>query len=239
MVADSTASQPERRVLPEWLLGELRSVTPDIHPVFHVEDLALQACATRLAPLLAAAQTHDERAPLDYLLGALHALFRSRQLGFVERPVPLDDEYWNGPLTRVRYMQDGDVRTDGSWLAGFYFNAALARIAAAFDRLVALVELQSFGEKAKNQSLGQRLEKLAWGKWRKRRKLDDRASFILQNGETSRAYRVYDEVNFLKHEPKGLAMGREATMDDAIAALTEIMDLTEGRVRFSGAASAP
>jgi hypothetical protein len=34
-------------------------------------------------------------------------------------------------------------------------------------------------------------------------------------------------------------MGREATMADAVAAVAEVMDLVEGRVKFAGAPSAP
>jgi len=33
-------------------------------------------------------------------------------------------------------MSEGKLRVDGKWLAGFYFNSALARLAAAFDRTV-------------------------------------------------------------------------------------------------------
>ena len=79
---------------------------------------------------------------------------------FDDRPQGLDNDYWKeGPLTRVGYMQDGYVRTDGKWLAGFYFNAALARMAAAFDRVVTLVEVQSSGKRMKGK-LWKRLQKL-------------------------------------------------------------------------------
>jgi hypothetical protein len=187
----------------------------------------LRALADRLSPLLEAAHTDEERAPLDYLLGALHALFRARQLEFVDRSAPLDAAYWNGPLTRVRYMQAGDIRTDGKWLAGFYFNAALARMAAALDRIVTLVELRAHGKK-RSGKLWERLQILGWGTWHD-------PDFELTTGQRSRAYSTYAEINFLKHDPKGRATGRQVNFADAISAFGEIVDLTQRHVRLSGA----
>ena len=33
-------------------------------------------------------------------------------------------------------MSEGKLRVKGAWVAGFYFNSALARMAAVFDRVV-------------------------------------------------------------------------------------------------------
>lgn len=247
------SSPHSKKVVDESVVRAL-SASGGVHPVFHIDDPTLRAHAHRLAPLMDVARTDEERSPLDYLLGALHALFRARQLGFKDRPGRLDDEYWRGPSTRVLYMQAGDVRTDGAWLAGFYFNAALARIAAAFDRLVALVEKQSpitkqapvktnawLGTLARIKALVKiendlkfrtRLQRIGWGHSKK-------PEFILENGEPSRAYRVYIETNYLKHRREGLAPGRNATMDDAVRALAEVMELADQRVNFSGRAKQP
>jgi hypothetical protein len=215
-----TNTGPTSRVVPDSIIGEL-TASPESHPVFRVDDPQLRFLAQRLRPLLEAAEKDSERAPLDYLLGGLHALFRARQLGFVDRPEPLDNAYWRGPLRRVKYMESGDIRTDGKWLAGFYFNAALARIAAGFERIVALIE-----ERAQRRTGGKfwkRLERLDWGNW-------SDPDFVLKSGEASKAYRVYAEVNFLKHDPKGRAEGRNASIGDAITAFGETIDLIERRV---------
>lgn len=222
-------SQEEQKseVVADSIVKALRA-SPGVHPVFRIDDPELRTLADRLRPLLEAAQTEEERAPLDYLLGALHALFRARQLEFVDRSGPLDATYWNGPLTRVRYMQAGDIRTDGKWLAGFYFNAALARIAAALDRIVTLVEVRSRGKKNSGK-FWERLQGLGWGTWHK-------PDFKLASGQPSKAYSTYAEVNFLKHDPKGRATGRQVTFADAISAFREVLDLTQQYVQLGGAA---
>src|SRR6266852_3463244 len=106
----------------------------------------LKALAPRLEALMKRARGDDERDPLDYLLGALHGLLQAKRLGFKDRDHALDDprgrspqgaEYWAyGPLARVRLMAEGKLRVDGAWVAGFYFNSAVARMAAVFDRAV-------------------------------------------------------------------------------------------------------
>ncbi len=200
----------------------------DTHPVFRVQEPELQVLAKRLAPLLEIAKGHDQRSPLDYLLGALHALFRAKQLGFVDRPGEYTDDYWNGPVTRVRYMGDGDIRTDGKWLAGFYFNGALVRIAAALDRIVVLLEGQTVGwRKPRTPGLRARMEKLNLGK-----SGAERWEFVFGDGRMSQAFRVYSEVNALKHVPEGVAKGRKAKMDDAVAGVGELIGIVEDRVRL-------
>jgi hypothetical protein len=225
MSQEETKSQ----VVGDAIVGALRAA-PGVHPVFRVDDPELRGLADRLRLLLEAAQMDEVRDPLDYLLGALHALFRARQLEFVDRNAPLDAAYWNGPLTRVRYMQAGDIRTDGKWLAGFYFNAALARIAAALDRIVTLIEVRSHGTK-RSGKFWKRLQDLGWGTWHD-------PEFGLASGEPSKAYRTYAEVNFLKHDPKGRATGRQVSFADAISAFSEVLDLTQQHVRL-GAAPQP
>jgi hypothetical protein len=37
--------------------------------------------------------------------------------------------------------------------------------------------------------------------------------------------KVYDEVNTFKHNPTGRAAGRTVTMDDAVVACSEVLDL--------------
>jgi hypothetical protein len=217
-----TQRVPESRVLDESVLDLLRA-NGEFHPVFRVDEPNLRSLACRLRPLMEAAQRDEVRDPLDYLLGALHALFRAHQLGFIDRQGPFDATYWTGPMTRVRYMETGEIRTDGKWLAGFYFNAALARIAAALDRTASLVERRTAGGK-RPRKLWERLERLGWGKW-----CDP--YFILPGGQPSRAFAVYAEVNFLKHDPSGRATGRTVSFADATAGLGEILDLTQKHVR--------
>ena len=48
------------------------------------------------------------------------------------------------------------------------------------------------------------------------------------------AYRVYAEVNLLKHDPKGLATGRKTTVVDGLKGMSEVTDLIERRLNLSG-----
>lgn len=168
----------------------------------------LQALAQKLEPLMKSSRGAAERDPLDYLLGALHALFQAKQLGYQHRPQSLDDKYWNeGPLPRVGYMAQGKLRVEGKWLAGFYFNSALVRLAAAFDRTVRL--------KATRKKI----------KVKKRPVWNLLLDLGLQRFSKGKLARVYREVNPLKHAPEGLATGRRITMTDATQAFDEMLDL--------------
>jgi hypothetical protein len=205
----------------------------------HVDaPAALRAHAAKIGQLLSVARTKEERATLDYLVGAVHALLRAIELGFMDRSKPVDESYWERPREWVGLIQEGNAIPDGPWLAGFYFNSALARIAAVFERMVALVEIQLHGEKQWGRFY-ERLEKLSprYGTRRRdphSRKPTDEPSFDLETGGVSNAFLVCDEVNSLKHDPLGLSDGRDAMMQHTIAALTEVLSFADQRVKFSG-----
>jgi hypothetical protein len=187
-------------------------------------DPRLQALARRLEALMKKAHGDEARAPLEYLLGALHGLFEAKTLGFKDRSHALDDargrsaagvEYWDyGPLRRVRLMTEGKLRIDGAWVAGFYFNSALVRIAAVFDRVVrrqaAAKGLHRAPHRGRPPSVRELLRRLGLGRF---------TSGTLAN--------VYDEVNRLKHHAAGLARRRHVTMANATAAFEQMLDLLE------------
>lgn len=190
---------------------------------FNVPEL--KALAPRLEALMKRAHTRDERAPLDSLLGALHGLIQAKRLGFKDRSHSLDDprgrspqgiEYWDyGPLVRVAFMVKGELRLDGAWTAGFYFDSALARLAAVFDRAVRRKAAQR-GLDRKHAGSGRPpnvrvlLRALGLGSFTK-----------------GKLAGVYDEVNRLKHHPAGLAEHRRVTMADARNAFEQAIVLLE------------
>jgi hypothetical protein len=95
----------------------------------------VELLAQQLLPLIERARTED-RPVLDYLAGAVHALHRALQLEFKNRQKPLALTYWKsgGPRKHLSALATGQGRDSGPWLAGFYFNSALARIAAVRTR---------------------------------------------------------------------------------------------------------
>jgi hypothetical protein len=192
--------------------------------VIEIEASEFKPLARRLEALMKRAKVDDERDPLDYLLGALHGLIHAKRLGFKDRDHPLDDvrghsaegiDYWqHAPMKRVRLMAEGKLRIDGAWAAGFYFNSALARIAAVFDRAVRRRAIQKGLDRPwvpgspPGPSVRKLLRDLGLGRFT-RGKLAD----------------VYDEANPLKHAPAGLAKGRKITMAHATAAFGQMLDL--------------
>ena len=99
------------------------------------------------------------------------------------------------------------------WMAGFYFNSAIQRIASTFDRVPRML-----GAKKKKKVVAKRMftsakERMAevnhtpFDKWEK----------------------VYREVNAFKHDPKGRAAGRKVAMIDAIESFEQILNLLNAR----------
>src|SRR5437867_145759 len=75
---------------------------------------------------------------LDYIAGALHALMRAEDVGFVDRPAALHPTY--RPFL-AKYVLDivSGRPPHKLWLAGFYFNSGIQRIAACYDRIPRLL----------------------------------------------------------------------------------------------------
>jgi hypothetical protein len=179
-------------------------------------DLRFKAFAQRLEILMTRATGNEEREPLNYLLGALHGMLQAKRLQFKDRDHALDDvrgrsaegiEYWEyGPLARVRLITQGKLRVDGAWVAGFYFNSALARVAKAAKK-----GLKRRGTRTgRPPSVRELLRELGLGTFT-RGKLAD----------------VYEETNALKHNPAGLGKRRNVTMADATAAFEQMLELLE------------
>ena len=98
-------------------------------------------------------------------------------------------------------------------MAGFYFNSAIQRIAAAFDRVPQMLgakKKKKVGTKRVSTSAKERMTEVnhsAFDKWQK----------------------VYDEVNAFKHDPEGRAAGRTVTMTDSIESFEQMLNLLNAR----------
>lgn len=140
------------------------------------------------------------RDPLDFLLGAVYALWLADELGFHERDLQLPNDYWQFPLKRAQDMAAGALRTDGKWAAGFYFNSALLRIAASYHRTLKALTRQDGYVPALREKVAPPFS---------RSNLD----------------KVHCEVNHLKHTPNGIESGRRITFAIAIDSVNELLDL--------------
>ena len=86
----------------------------------------------------------DVESSLDDFLGAIYALIRAKKKNFQDRP---------GRPIKIRLVAQraariaaGSVKTDGLWIAGFYFNNALFRTAAVYHRVLKVVAASAKGD---------------------------------------------------------------------------------------------
>src|SRR5262245_2122742 len=127
--------------------------------------------------LLRSLPDHDATTDtLDYVVGVLYGLVRAGDLEFLDRPRRFDPSY--RPFL-TKYILDIVERRQVHrlWIAGFYFNSAIQRLAASYDRIPKL--LGAAGASAKDR---------------------------MKNANTTPHQEwasVYAEVNSLKHDPKG------------------------------------
>jgi hypothetical protein len=163
----------------------------------------LRELAKRVRKLLSSAK-EDDFPILDYLVGSIHALIRARENVYKDRAEALAGSYWRrGPTDTARLLEDGVIRTSGRWLAGFYFNSSLVRIAATFDRFIGVLRDSKQGKQLR------------------------RAEEKRIREQCAHALKVVNEVDKLKHERSGVALGRYVTADDAVVALQEVVALAE------------
>ena len=147
---------------------------------------------------------------LDDFVGAVYALVFAWRGGFKERRDETPE--LKPPRTRARQLEQGHVRIDGVWMAGFHFNSALYRIAAVYHRVLKLVASQDALQKNKQPMVGNLLPDIEsrFPNWTHQNLTD-----------------VYREVNLLKHERGGIHDTRLVTFDQALSATEELLNLLE------------
>jgi hypothetical protein len=110
-------------------------------------------------------------------------------------------------ISRCEALAASKVPTGGPWLAGYYFNSALLRIAASYHQCLKLITAKPNGYV---RSLREEVEKL--------------------QGEVpadAALLKVHEEVNSIKHDRGGLDSGRNVTFDIAVDAVAELIELLE------------
>jgi hypothetical protein len=157
--------------------------------------------ATRLHGLLRVLPDHDAITDtLDYVVGAVYGLERAMHWGFRDRPGAWDRAYRPFLTEYVLEIAAGrDVHH--LWLGGFYFNSAVQRLAASYDRIPGL----------RGSGSGSARDRMV----------------SAAGGDGGEWYSVYKEVNALKHSPMGKAEGRKVTLEMALNAVDEALRLLE------------
>lgn len=159
----------------------------------------LQEQAKHLKRLLVDLPDHDAITDVfDYIVGAQYGLAKAIEIGFVDRVGTWHSTY-RPHLPRYVEHIAAQESVNELWLAGFYFNSGIQRLAACFDRVPRL--LQASGQYARDRM--KNVNNGSYGAWEK----------------------VYDEVNAFKHAVTGRAAGRTVTLEDAVQALEEMLTL--------------
>jgi hypothetical protein len=178
-------------------------------------DKELARYGARIARLLQspeAQKNHLLVATLDDFLGAVYALIfaRHNEPPFQDRSGPIEVPVI---LKRAENVAACTIRTSGTWLAGFHFNSALFRIAAAYHRGLKVVSGKGTSKRVLKGDLLKIVEP-AFPSWR-HEKLEH----------------IYREVNDLKHQASGLSHTRKVTWAQPKAGVEELIDLLEQAYR--------
>lgn len=169
-------------------------------------DARLASCARRIGQLLkspAAAASAEAQSSLDDFLGAVYALIRAKQEGFRDRPgrtIAIKPV-----VQRAGRIAAGSLKTDGLWIAGFYFNNALFRTAAVYHRILKVITGGNGFVPA----------------------LLPTATARYPNWDNTQLSKVHSQVNELKHDPQGVYHGRTVTYEEALTAACDLLDLIE------------
>ena len=157
----------------------------------------------RMLTALADGANPDLAGSLDDLLGAVYALIQAKHYKFEDRTGrPIDIKF---VAKRAAKIAKGSVRTNGKWIAGFYFNDALFRTAAVYHRILKIVVGKDGNVPTlQSEAIGRH------GQWM-----------------SIKLHKVYSQVNEMKHESQGVYAGRLVTYQEALTATGDLLDLIE------------
>ena len=152
--------------------------------------------------------TPIELAMKEILTGATYALARSIELGFYrssqDDAVSTTDQFDVESI--LKGIHAGLIPHEGQWLAGFYLNSAIYRIAAGYHPALKILT-------GKNWHTVPRLVS-----WAKREKL-------IKNDDINYLDKIYDEVKKFKHDPAGPHEVRIVTLKLALDGLSQLISL--------------
>jgi hypothetical protein len=161
-----------------------------------------------------------------FAVGALYALDKSYQY-HVERSIEAHSAFHLIQVREVTSQISLGQAPDQIWLAGLYFNAALMRIAALYERsLRSLLIETKLDEKITVIRKGKPTNiKVSVANVNELAALVQDRVFRSVPIRTTTAEKIRKEVNKLKHRVLGVLPQDAVTIDEALQALKEIMDL--------------
>lgn len=178
---------------------------------YEVSDSGLESIARGLASY--SCNTEQDLGLKGLILGGLYGLIKAKQLNYVHRTGALLPPGYEAELNGIAAtLSGGNVIDDGQWLAGFYFNSALQRLAAGYHRGLQLLTGQT----------GEVQELLEIAIKRK----------LLTVTNINWLATAHGEVQKLQRDPYGLLKGRGISLDEATVALNQLLALaSEAKIR--------
>lgn len=204
--------KPDMESLPHTNIGDQNTLLQI--DLTDPEYEALARFAHRIAKLLSGPTVQADAnltGSLDDLLGAVYALILAKRGDFADRtdrPIEIA-----AVRKRAGQIEKGEVRIDGKWMAGFHFNSALFRAAAVYHRILKI----AVGRPATEDNvpkLREEATKLYHG-WKK------------ATWSNRHIHALHVQVNALKHTPRGVHDKRTVRYKDAVAGVSELLDLIE------------
>jgi len=145
----------------------------------------------------------DAQGNLGLLLGACYALARAMILRFKDRTgTALPSDYSIELSSILACIGHGQLPQDGPWLAEFYFNSALQRLAAIYHRTLKVLT----GDH--RQHVPKLAQQAIQGK-------------LLRENDLAALKDVHDEINMLKHDSDSLKKDRRVSVALAVRAAEE------------------
>jgi hypothetical protein len=171
-------------------------------------NLDLRDSASRLSTLTAS--SGQQSTPLNFAVGAVFALLKAEALGYKSQ-----DEVGRGLRIWEQAKQlcqqiagEALLPTEGDWLAGYFFNDGVVRIAVAFEHLVRQ-ETNRHGHETFSDMKQAAIEKEFCEDW-----ID---SWWL----------LYEELNRIRHRNKEFVNGPLVTYEKAVTSLGHLTDALE------------
>jgi hypothetical protein len=168
----------------------------------------LRNIASRLSKLTAS--SGQQSTPLNFAVGAVFALLKAESLNYRSQDeVGRGRRIWEQAKQLCQQIAgEAALPTEGDWLAGYFFNDGIVRVAVAFEHLVRQ-ETKLHGhehfETMRNAAIAEGFTEEWMGSW----------------------YLAYDELNRIRHRNKEFVDGPLITYEKAVASLRHLAESLE------------
>jgi len=149
-----------------------------------------------------------------FIGGVVYALEEYDRLALVAPKEPKSDKFYSDEVQNLLSSIQGGVNPPANWLRGFFYNAAVMRLDAAWERSIRVI-LRDNNKKSNGPGLYKKL---------------CRSEPALSEYNDSMFKRVRKEVNALKHEHQGPSVDIRENPEVLREGLEQLLGLLKRRV---------